>query len=389
MNPTAMGTAARMLNGWGLENANGIFTGQREQAPNQRVFILTRSGFAGQQRYSTATWSGDITATWTALAKQIPAGLGMSLSGVPYWTTDTAGYTLPQRFTAHPDVARSPADEDEFRELNARWFEWSTFTPLLRVHGELRPREMYLLGKDPVTGSTDTPVYNAELKFDRIRYALFPYLYSLAGAVTQHQATIMRPLVMDFPTDAHARTLTDEYLFGPALLIAPITHYQQRSREVYLPHNATTTLWYNLWTGQPTTSQTITAEAPYDQIPVFVRAGTILPLGPEIQYIGEKPTAPLTLQIFTGADGHFTLYEDNGLTNDYEKGAFTEIPLTYTDSTHTLTIGPRQGAFPEMQTTRTFAITVTDPTHPIPFTLTPTSTQTITYTGKPISLVSP
>lgn len=193
-----------------------------------------------------------MTSTWTALAKQVPAGLGLALAGLPYWTTDTAGHTMQQKFMAHPDVARNPADEDEFRELNARWFEFSTFTPLLRVHGEVRPREMWKLGPD------SSPVYQAELKFDRIRYHLFPYIYSLAGAVTQHDAAILRPLVMDFPDDLRARTLTDEFLFGPQLLVAPITAHQQRAREVYLSGS---TPWYDFWTGRVASVSTLQAAA--------------------------------------------------------------------------------------------------------------------------------
>jgi alpha-D-xyloside xylohydrolase len=381
---TALGTGARMLNGWALMNSNAVYTGQREAAPNQRVFILTRSGYAGQQRYSTATWSGDVTSTWTALAKQIPAGLSISIAGVPYWTTDTAGYTMQDKFTAHPDFAKDPADEDEFRELNARWFEFSTFTPLLRVHGELRPREMWLLGKDPATGTTDTPVYNTELKYDRIRYHLFPYIYSLAGAVTQHSGTIMRPLVMDFPDDVKARALTDEFMFGPNLLIAPITSYKERTREVYLPNTGTSpTPWYNLWTG--TTATSGLADAPYDTIPVYVRAGSILPLGDDVQYIGEKPAATITLHIFEGANGTFTLYEDNGLTFDYEHGAFTEIPITWTQATRILTIGARKGSFPEMLKHRTFQLVVTSQSTPTPFSLTPSPIRTIDYTGEAIA----
>jgi alpha-D-xyloside xylohydrolase len=385
MNPTAMGTGARMMSGWGLENANSIYTGQRSTAPNQRVFILTRSGYAGQQRYSTATWSGDVTSTWTALAKQIPAGLGISIAGVPYWTTDTAGYTMQEKFYNNGSYAKNPADEDEFRELNARWFEFSTFTPLLRVHGEVRPREMWLLGKDPVTGSTDTPVYNAELKFDHIRYAMFPYIYSLAGAVTQHGASLMRPLVMDFPSDTQARELTDEFLFGHELLVAPVTSYKQRSREVYLPN----ALWYNLWTGAQTPAGRVQADAPYDSIPVFVRAGSILPLGPDVRYIGEKPADPLTLHIFEGANGSFTLYEDDGLTFDYEHGAFTEIPITWNESTHTLTIGACKGDFTTMLKHRSFQIVVTSKSNPTAFSLTPKPIQTIDYTGDAVSTKLP
>jgi alpha-D-xyloside xylohydrolase len=381
MNPTAMGTGARMLSGWGLMNSNAVYTGQREEAPNQRVFILTRSGYAGQQRFSTATWSGDITSTWTSLAKQIPAGLGISIAGVPYWTTDTAGYTMQSRFAprASATTAADPADEDEFRELNARWFQFSTFTPMLRVHGEVRPREMWNFGED-------SPVYTAEVKSDRLRYHLMPYLYSLAGAVTQHDGTIMRPLVMDFPADRQARSLTDEYMFGPQLLVAPILHYKQRSREVYLPVGAT---WYNLWSGAVVASGTQTAEAPYDTIPVFVRAGSILPLGPDVQYVNEKPDAPITLHLFTGANGTFTLYEDQGTTFDYEHGAFTEIPITWNEATRTLTIGQRKGSFPEMPKTRTFHIVLTSPTAPVGFSFTPTPNQSIAYNGAPVTLNLP
>jgi alpha-D-xyloside xylohydrolase len=386
MDKTALGTGARMLNGWALENAESIFDGQRKEAPNQRVFTLTRSGYAGQQRYAAATWSGDVTSTWTAFARQIAAGLGISIAGVPYWTTDTAGYTMQAKFQAKPDVAAKPEDEDEFRELNARWFEFSAFTPMLRVHGEVRPREMWLLGKDPVTGTTDTPLYNTELKFDRIRYRLFPYIYSLAGAVTQRGATIMRPLVMDFPEDVRARTLTDEFEFGPGLLVAPVLHYKQRSREVYLPG---TTPWYDLWTGKLAGSTTMQADAPYNSIPVFAKAGTILPLGPEVQYIGEKPGAPLTLHVFTGADGQFTLYEDDGLTFDYEKGAFTEIPLTWSEAKKTFTIGARKGSFAAMQKARSFAIVVTSPAHAVGLSLAPQPVKTVQYSGAAVSVELP
>jgi alpha-D-xyloside xylohydrolase len=383
MNPTAMGTGARMLSGWALMNSNAVYTGQREQSPNQRVFILTRSGYAGEQRYATATWSGDVTSTWTALAKQIPAGLGISIAGVPYWTTDTAGYTMQEKFQAKPDQAPNPADEDEFRELNARWFEFSTFTPMLRVHGEVRPREMWLLGATP-SGPEASPVYQAELKFDRIRYRLLPYIYSLAGAVTQHDGTIMRPLVMDFPDDAKARALTDEFLFGPALLVAPILHYKERGREVYLPGS---TPWYNLWTGQ--TAASGAADAPYDAIPVFVRAGSIVPMGPDIQYVGEKPAAPITLHVFEGADGHFTLYEDQGATFDYEHGAFTEIPIAWNEAAKTLTLGARKGTFPEMQQHRTFDIVVTSKSAPTAFSFTPTPVKTVAYDGSTVAIKLP
>ena len=378
MNPTAMGTASRMLNGYALMNSNGIYAGQREAAPNQRVFILTRSGFAGEQRYSTATWSGDITSTWTAMAKQISAGLGFSISGVPYWTMDEGGYTMQRKFVP-PQGSTTSSDEDEWRELSARWFEFATFCPLLRVHGELRPREMWTLGDD-------SPAYRAELKFDRLRYAMFPYIYSLAGAVTQNGETIMRPLVMDFADDARARELTAEYMFGSAFLVAPITEYQARSRDVYLPSQ---TQWYDFWTGAQAPSGASTALAPYDSMPVFVRAGSIVPFEPSEQYIGEKPADPITLFIYAGADGEFTLYEDDGVTFDYERGAFAEIPMRWDDATRTLTIGTRKGNFSGMVTGRDFNLVLVARDRAIGYSPDTKPLKTVHYAGKAIEVRLP
>jgi alpha-D-xyloside xylohydrolase len=378
---TAMGSGAEVLNGYALMNSDGVYSGQRASesiahpdTPNQRVFILTRSGYAGQQRYSTVTWSGDITSTWTALAKQIPAALGMSISGLPYWTMDTGGYTMQRRFAAEQ---MKPEDAEEWRELNVRWFELSTFTPLLRVHGELRPREMWTLGDE------SSPAYQAELKFDQLRYRMLPYIYSLAGAVTKHDATLMRPLVMDFADDAKARKLTDEYLFGPALLVAPITTYKARERRVYLPPSAK---WYDFWTGNIVAGGEATAPAPFDAIPIFVRAGSILPIGPELQYVAEKPEDPLTLYIYSGADADFTLYRDDGLTFAYEKGASAEIPLHWNDRTHVLTIGDRKGQYPGMPSEDHLRIVLVEPGHPSPVPLSPVVSASAVYTGTQISI---
>lgn len=372
MNPTYLGTGSRMLNGYALENSKGIYTGQREAAPNQRVFILTRSGFAGIQRYSTAIWSGDITSTWTAMKKQIAAGLGASISGLPYWTMDTGGYTMQRKFAAEPMTA---ANREEWRELNARWFEFSTFTALLRVHGELRPREMWTLGDD-------SPAYKAELKLDRLRYALFPYIYSMAGWTTQHDYTMMRPLVMDFPADRTARELNDEYMFGPALLIAPVTSYKQRARQVVLPAAAR---WYDFWTGKAAAG-CFSAPAPYDRIPVFVRAGSILPTGPVMQYIGQKPVDPITLTVYAGADGEFTLYEDQGTNFNYENGAFTEIPIRWNDRSGTLTIGARKGSFAGMLRSRSFHLVLVTRAHPAAFSFAPQPIKNVTYSGAQIQV---
>ncbi|HEY0759864.1 MAG TPA: TIM-barrel domain-containing protein [Acidisarcina sp.] len=376
MNPTYMGSGARMLNGYALMNSDGVYTGQREVAPNQRVFILTRSGFAGDQRYSAATWSGDITSTWTAMAKQIPAGLGMSISGIPYWTMDIGGYTMQRKFGAHP---QTPEDQDEWRELNARWFEFGTFCPLLRVHGEVQPREMWTLG------DSGTPAYDAELKSDKLRYAMLPYIYSLAGAVTQRDQTIMRPLVMDFPADMQARDISDEYMFGPAFLVAPVTHYKDRTRGVYLPQAAgaaNSAGWYDFWTGKPAAAGTHTdAPAPYDQIPIFVKAGSIIPFGPPQQYVNEKPSDPTTLYVYTGADADFTLYEDQGTTFDYEKGAFAEVQIHWDEASGALTIGARHGEFPGMLQQRTFQIVVVTRSAGAGFAFEPSVSKTVKYDG--------
>ncbi len=371
---TAIGTASGVMNAYPLMNSEAVYDGQRSTAPNQRVFILTRSGFAGIQRYATVTWSGDITSEWTTLRKEITAGLDFSIAGDPYWTTDTGGYTMQDRF----GQARGGEALDEWRELNARWFEYSTFCPLLRVHGDVRPREMWNIGDET------TPVYQAELKFDKLRYAMFPYLYSLAGAVTQEGYTIMRPLVMDFRDDAKALDVADEYMFGSSLLVSPVTTYKARSRPVYLPAG---TAWYDFWTGARTPGgRTITANAPYDQIPLFVRAGAIVPFGPEEQYIGEKSARTLTVYVYAGANGRFTLYEDDGLTYDYERRQFSEIPFTWNDATRTLTVGARAGSFGGMLTDRTFNVVLVTPSAPAGYSQAPTPTKTVAYDGRAVSV---
>jgi alpha-D-xyloside xylohydrolase len=370
MHPTALGSGARMLNAYPLVNAQGIYEGQRAAAPNQRVFTLTRSGFAGQQRYAAAVWSGDISSTWTALRAQIPAGLGFCLSGMPYWTMDIGGFSVPARFAS---TNAAPEDVEEWRELNTRWFQFGTFVPLLRVHGEFPNREMWEFG------GNDSPAYQAQLKFDRLRYRLLPYIYSLAGGATHDGGTILRPLVMDFRTDSNALEVGDQFMFGPALLVNPVTLYKARSRQVYLPQ---ATGWYDFWTGAwESGGQTIEAPAPYDALPVYVKAGSIIPTGPELQYADEKPPDPITLRVYAGADGSFTLYEDDGLTYGYEKGAFARIPIRWNDAARTLTIGKREGSFNGMLKDRTFNIVLITRTKPVGFTFDPVVEQVVRYHG--------
>ncbi len=376
MNPTALGPGSRVLNAYALMNSRAVYEGQRAAAPDQRVFILTRSGFGGIQRYASSTWSGDVPSTWESLRHQIAAGLGFSISGVPYWSMDIGGYTAPPRFLA-PTLAA--AAQDEWCELNARWFEFGAFVPLVRLHGESRPREPWAFGGDA------HPAFRAIVKFDRLRYRLLPYVYSEAGAVTHEGGTLMRPLVMDFPTDAAARDLNDEYLFGPALLVAPVTEYGARARPVYLPKTGGG--WFNFWTGEPVAGGTTrSVAAPYDEIPLFARAGAIVPFGPERQYTTEKPADPLTLYVYAGADGAYTLYEDDGLTYGYERGACARIPLRWNEATHTLEIGARTGAFPGMLTHRTFQVVLVTARHPVGFSFDPKIDRTVRYAGAPAAV---
>jgi alpha-D-xyloside xylohydrolase len=376
LTPTAEGPGGRVLNAFSLVNSQAIYEGQRGAAPDQRVFILTRNGFAGQQRYAAASWSGDITSTWTAMRKQIPAGSSFSLSGMPYWTVDSGGFAVPGRF-ASQDAA--PADLEEWRELNTRWFEYSTFLPLLRVHGQHPHREMWEFGGE------NSAAFQAELKFDRLRYRLLPYLYSLAGAVTQRGGTILRPLVMDFRDDARAREIGDQYMFGPAFMVSPVTTHLARARDVYLP--ATAGGWYDFWTGAVAgNGAVVRSPAPLDAIPVHVRAGTLVPMGPDLQYTGEKPADPITVYVYGGADASFAIYEDEGLNYNYEKGMFALIPVRWNDATRTLTIGAREGSFPGMVERRTFQIVLVSAKRPVPFSQRPAVDKTISYAGMPVDV---
>jgi len=343
MNPTALGTAARYLNTFSLMNAGAVYEGQRRSDPDRRVFILTRSAFAGQQRYAAATWSGDVASRWEDLENQIPAGLNFSLSGIPHWTTDIGGFSVERRY----ENAKGE-DLDEWRELMTRWFQFGTFCPLFRVHGQFPYREMFNVAPE------DHAAYRTMLAYDRLRYRLMPYLYSLAGKVTRDGYTVMRALVMDFSADNNVLNVADQYMFGPALLVNPVTEYRARSRTVYLPAG---TGWYDLKTGAFLKGgQIVTADAPYTDIPLYVREGSIIPFGPEIQYSDEKPADPVWLYVYTGKDASFEMYEDENINYNYEKGACSIIPLSYREADGTLTLRARKGEFPGMLRNRTFHI---------------------------------
>jgi len=341
--PTALGTSARYLNTYSLMNSKAVYEGQRKTKPNQRVFILTRSAFAGQQRYSAATWSGDVAARWFDLKNQIPAGLNFSLSGIPYWTTDIGGFAVEPRFEK-PDEK----DLEEWRELNTRWFQFGAFCPIFRVHGQYPYREMFNIAPE------NHPAFQSMLKYDKLRYRLMPYIYSLTGMVTHQDYTIMRALIFDFGNDKNILNIGNQFMFGPSLLINPVTEFKARSRKVYLPENCG---WYDFHTGKYYDGgQTIIADAPYEDIPIFVKEGSIIPFGPEIQYSDEKPANPIRLYVYTGRDASFTLYEDENINYNYEKGFYSVINFNYNEKEKTLTIEKRKGRFPGMLRKRTFEI---------------------------------
>jgi alpha-D-xyloside xylohydrolase len=375
MHPTALGSGARMLNAYSLPASQAVYEGQRADAANQRVFILTRSAFAGQQRYASATWSGDITSTWTALKKQIPGGLGFSISGIPYWTVDSGGFAVPARFSKGQNA-------DEWGELNARWFAYATFLPLLRVHGQAPAREPWEFGGDT------SPAYRAIQKFDRLRYRMLPYVYSLAGDVTHRAGTMLRPLVMDFRSDPALLDIGDQYMFGRAFLVSPVTEYRATGRSVYLP--VTAGGWYDFWSGSASQGgQRIDAAALLDSIPLHVRAGSIVPFGPELSYTNEKPADPITLWIYGGADASFELYEDDGSSYAYEKGAFSRVEFRWNDAARTLSVGARNGSFDGMLRERTFRVVRVAKDKTVGFSFTPSADATLAYIGRPTELIIP
>ena len=374
MGPTALGSASRYLNTYSLMNSKGVYENQRKTKPDQRVFILTRSAFAGQQRYATATWSGDVAARWFDLKAQIPAGLNFCLSGIPYWTTDIGGFAVEPRYERPNDT-----DLEEWRELTTRWFQFGTFCPLFRSHGQFPYREMFHVAPE------SHPAYQAMLSYDRLRYRLMPYIYTLAGMVTHKDYTIMRALVMDFGQDKNVLGIADQFMFGPALLINPVTEYRARTRPTYLPAESG---WYDLRSGRHIKGgQTIQADAPYSEIPIFVKEGSILPCGPDIQYTMEKPADPIRLFVYTGADGSFTLYEDEDVNYNYEHGACSWIPLQYKENDHALTIGMRKGQFLGMLKSRTFEIIWVSARKPSGLDFQSKPDATVTYDGTQQSII--
>jgi alpha-D-xyloside xylohydrolase len=371
MNPTALGPSTEYFNAFPLQNEKGIYEGLRETKPDQRVFILTRSAFAGSQRYSAASWSGDIASRWEEMKLQIPAATNFSISGIPYWTMDIGGFSIERRYE-HPNAR----DLDEWRELNTRWLQFGAFVPLFRVHGQFPYREMFNIAPD------NNPAYQSMVWYDKFRYRLMPYIYTLAAKTYYDDYTIMRPLVMDFANDKAVLNLGDQYMYGPALMVCPVYEYKARSRKVYLP---SPTGWFDLYTGKFFEGgQTIDAEAPLSKMPVFVKQGSILPFGPEIQYTAEKPADPIILYIYTGKDAFFTLYEDENINYNYEKGKYANIPMSYDEQNKTLTIEDRKGSFRGMQKERTFQIVWVTQAKPADLNFNKKPDQIIKYNGTKI-----
>jgi len=350
--PTALGPSTKYFNTYALMNAKAIYEGQRSVDPDKRVFLLTRSGFAGLQRYSTATWSGDIGTRWEDMKAQISAGLNYALSGIPYWTMDIGGFCVEGRYEKAQKLFDKTQEENsdlkEWRELNARWYQFGSFAPLFRAHGQFPLREVYNIAPE------NHPAYKSILYYNKLRYSLMPYIYTLAGMTNYKDYTIMRALVMDYGKDSKVNNISDQYMFGPALMICPVYTYEAREREVYFP---ATCGWYDFYTGKFVAgNQTKTVAAPYERMPVFVPEGAILTFGPDIQYVGEKKADNLTVYVYAGKNGSFELYEDEGVNYNYEKGASAKIRFNYNDATRTLSIENRVGSFKGMPEKRTFNI---------------------------------
>ena len=360
----AIGSGDRYVNVYPLLDTGAVYNGQRAASDQKRVYILSRSAFAGSQRNAVTAWSGDINSDWLSFRRQIPAGLNFALSGIPYWTTDIGGF-----------VSADPEDP-AYRELFVRWFQFGTFNPILRVHGTRKTdqNELWSYGPD---------AQKILVSFDRLRYRLLPYTYSLAWKTTNDSYTLMRPLAMDFRDDVRAQNTGDEYMYGPAFLVNPVTEPAATSRRVYLPEAK----WYDFWNGASVDGKReITAEAPLDELPLYIRAGSIVPFGPDVEWSTEKPSDPIELRIYRGADGEFTLYEDENDNYDYEKGIHATIAFRWDDAKRTLTIGDRQGEFPGMLSSRTFHIVFVSENHGVGIAPCDTPDKVVQYSGKQVSV---
>ena len=395
---TYLGSFRKVRNAYPLMTVGGVYDHQRAVTSDKRVFILTRSGFLGQQRYGANVWSGDVASTWESFRNQIPAGLNFSLCGMPHWNSDIGGF-----FAGHYNKSwndDSASKNPLYQELYVRWLQFGTFNPMMRSHGTDVYREIYKFGKK------GEPVYDAIEKMIGLRYSLLPYIYSTSWEVSNRQSSFMRALMMDFVDDRKVWDINDEYMFGKSILVAPITHAQYtpeavvkvseeegwnrdgakktktdaavdfmetKSTNIYLPAG---TLWYDFWTNEKHEGgKEITKETTLDVIPLYVKAGSIIPVGPQVQYATEKPWDHLELKVYAGANGNFILYEDEFDNYNYEKGAYTEIPISWNNASRKLTIGARKGAYEGMLKNRKFTVTLQDGTQ-----------KNVDYNGKAISV---
>ena len=361
----AIGNGAEYTNVFPLMHTLGVQDHWKAATDQKRVFLLTRSAFLGQQRVGATVWSGDVYSTYWGLSHQVPAGLNFALSGYPYWTTDIGGYW--PAYEGKTQIA-------DYQELYARWFEFGVFCPIFRSHGHRPENEIWTYNKVEPTLVT----------YDRLRYRLVPYIYSLAWKVSSEDYTIQRPLVMDWRADPEVWNIGNQFMFGPAILVNPVLEANATSRSIYLPESAA---WYNFWTGDSVKgSQVIIADAPLDRMPLYVRAGAILPLGPEIEYAEQAPEGPIELRIYRGADGRFDLYQDSGDGYQYEKGQHAVIPLHWDDTNSTLTIGTRQGSYPGMPAKMDFHVVLVAKGKGVGETVTTAADRNVSYEGKEIAV---
>ena len=399
--PTALGTSTEYFNAYSTVNADAIYNGQRSvwkgKNDEPRVFLLTRSGFAGEQRYSTATWSGDIGTRWEDMRAQMTAGLNYSMSGIPFWGMDQGGFCVENRYVAAQQLYDRTKVENEdlkeWRELQTRWNQFGAFIPLFRSHGQWPLREIWNIAPD------DHPAYKSFVYYDRLRYQLMPYLYSLAGWAHFKDYTLMRALVMDFNGDRDVEDIGNQWMLGPALMACPVGYYKARNRSVYFPRQCG---WYNLYTGEKVIDKeelgkrkaytnnlegrSLIVDAPYEQIPVFVREGAIIPFGPKMQWSDEKPAELINLYVYAGQDGEFQLYEDEGTNYNYEKGKYATIDISYDDETRTVTFGARKGSFPGMLKQRRFNIVLVTKDSAKPLNLDNPDGKLVDYSGKAVSV---
>lgn len=387
---TADGSFRSVHNAFPLATNQGVYNNQRAVSNDKRVFQMTRSGYFGQQHYGALSWSGDVVSSWEVLRNQIPAGLNFTLCGIPYWNTDLGGFFGWEYNNDCTNVA--------YQELHARWFQWGCFMPLMRNHcSSPMMNEIWRFGKEGEWA------YDAQKRFIDLRYRLLPYIYSLTGAVTHENGTIMRPLVMDFATDRKAILLDNEYMFGKNILVCPVTQplYTKKVEgnkgvatvaniakasspvQVYLPKGSK---WIDFWTNEMIEGgREISRECPISIMPLYIKAGSILPLGPKVQYTSEKKWNDLDICIYPGANGEFTLYEDEFDNYDYEKGAFTSIRFTWDDANRTLTISDRNGSYPGMLKNRRFNLTVMKPGKQNAETVMIKADKKVSYSGKKMS----